>query len=233
MTAPGQARRAELGRLAAASAAVVVALAAVLTTANLMRSGTGEAAGDAVRTGGQDPRTAGRVLAVARPPAAHEPLATATPIGLRIPAIDLRIPGPDGPGAVIELGHTPRGSVEVPGTAAAVGWLAGTAAPGERGAAVLTGHTDLSYERGVFFRLDELRPGDTVEVRRSDGTTAVFTVYRVETRPTAGALDHATAPAAESELRLLTAASEFDPSFGGGTDAVLVFARLTDVTWSP
>ncbi|WP_307849635.1 sortase domain-containing protein [Qaidamihabitans albus] len=217
------ARRAELGRLGAASAAVVVALAAVLTAATLVRSGSDQALGDSAGPSGPDtsaPRT-GEVTTGAVPDS-HGALPPARPTGLSIPAIDLDT------GALIELGRTPAGTAEVPGTAGAVGWFAENPTPGERGAAVLTGHADFAYERGAFHRLHRLRPGDTVSVRRQDGAEAVFTVYRVETRPASTTF----APAGQTrhpELRLLTASVEFGRSSGGQRDTVVVFARLTDV----
>ena len=57
-----------------------------------------------------------------------------------------------------------------------VGWYAGGAAPGEEGAAVLVGHVDTESERAVFYELSTVEPGTTVEVTRTDGTVAAFTV---------------------------------------------------------
>jgi hypothetical protein len=73
-----------------------------------------------------------------------------------------------------------------------------------------------------------LLPGDTVEVDRADGSTAVFLVDRVEEHDkdafpsdaVYGDLDHA-------GLRLITCGGAFDRETGDYVDNVIVFAHLT------
>jgi hypothetical protein len=55
--------------------------------------------------------------------------------------------------------------------------------PGDPGPAVLVGHVDFRTGPDVFYRLDQLRPGDEILVGRADGTTARFLVGRLERRP--------------------------------------------------
>lgn len=221
---PGRAPNRDSGRLAAASAAALVTLAAVLTTVSLIRASPADAVdGVAGATDSGRPAPA-RVLAAATTmPEAPAALAPSRPVELAVPAIDLET------GALIELGRTPAGVPEVPGSARAVGRFAGATTPGERGPAVLTAHADFAHEQGAFYRLGELRPGDRVLVRRADGTGAEFTVYRVETRANGTALTRAVRGNGQPELRLVTASATFDRSFGEHRDAVLAFARLTGV----
>lgn len=215
-------RRADdAGRLGAAAAAVVVTLAAVLTGISLVRSGAMGNPSDTVPGSGSGvPGSDAGTLAAAAPPPAHDPLTASTPVRLRIPAIELTTD------SLIALGRTPSGVTEVPGHARAIGWLDETRTPGERGASVLAGHVDFAYERGAFFRLPELRPGDEVAVGRTDGSTAVFTVYRIERVPTDSAYALAAAHTRHPDLRLVTAASHADVA-AGDTDAIVVSARLT------
>ena len=91
--------------------------------------------------------------------------------------------------------------------------------------AVLAGHVDSREGPAVFFRLHELRPGDAVHVRRSDGTVVDFVVDAVlrvpkDAFPTAEVYGPVPGPA----LRLLTCGGRFDPRSGHYTDNVVVFA---------
>ena len=143
------------------------------------------------------------------------------PVRLEIPAVGLKT-------AVNGLGLREDGTLEVPPLAAdaPAGWYRGSPTPGEAGAAVMTGHVDSAREGpAVFYRLRELRRGDTVSVRRKDGSTAKFEVYRVATYPkhafpsddVYGAVDRA-------ELRLITCGGSFDRSRRSYRDNVVVFA---------
>ncbi|EHK87817.1 peptidase C60, sortase A and B [Saccharomonospora azurea SZMC 14600] len=161
-------------------------------------------------------RATPRTLAAEAAPVPHSALPESTPTRVAIPAL-----GVDA--TVVGLGRTPSGVAEVPGHASAVGWLADGPTPGETGTSVLTGHTDFAHERGSFFSLHLLRPGDTVRVARADRSIGAFTVYRVEELAPKYALAHATAPSNHPELRLLTAANSND----GGGATLVVSARLT------
>ncbi|MYR28384.1 MULTISPECIES: class F sortase [unclassified Streptomyces] len=107
------------------------------------------------------------------------------------------------------------------------GWYAQGAAPGARGPAVIAGHVTWNGAKAVFFDLARLRPGARVEVRRSDGTTAVFRV----TRLTQYAKDrfpslevYGNTPGAE--LRLITCGGKYSGSAHHYSDNVVVYAKL-------
>jgi sortase (surface protein transpeptidase) len=95
---------------------------------------------------------------------------------------------------------------------------------------VIAGHVAWNGEPGVFSRLVELRRGDRLEVRRGDGTTAVFSVRAVRrfakarfpTRAVFGAVDH-------SALRLITCGGLYDDSENRYLDNVVAFAELIAV----
>lgn len=161
----------------------------------------------------------------ARPTTQGPVLPRSTPVALDIP--ELGINGT----RLVRLGLAQDGSIQVPptGNGSPAGWFAGSPTPGELGPAVLLGHVD-SAEAGpaVFFRLGDLRRGDTATVRRSDGTAAVFTVDRVEeyakaSFPTLRVFGNTT----RAELRLITCGGHFDPHKGSYQDNVVVFAHLT------
>jgi sortase (surface protein transpeptidase) len=159
--------------------------------------------------------------AAAQPVAVVHQLPASPPTTVRIPALGVT-------SAVMELGLRRDGSMEVPPGAYPVGWYDRSPTPGQLGPAVLAGHVDWEGEPGAFAGLDELLPGDTVEVGRADGSTAVFVVDRVEEHAkdafpsdaVYGDLDHA-------GLRLVTCGGAFDEDTGDYADNVIVFAHLT------
>ncbi|WP_336031241.1 class F sortase [Geodermatophilus sp. FMUSA9-8] len=144
------------------------------------------------------------------------------PVRVEIPALDMT-------SSLMDLGLERDGSMEVPPGAYPAGWFEQSPTPGELGPAVLAAHVDWGGEPGAFSGIDELLPGDAVVVDRADGTTAVFTVDRVEehakdefpTEDVYGDLDHA-------GLRLITCGGAFDEASGDYLDNVVVFAHLTD-----
>jgi hypothetical protein len=156
--------------------------------------------------------------------ASGDGLPAAKPASLTIPAIGVRADG------IKDLGLTSGGELEVPGDATTVGWFTGAPSPGEAGPAVLAAHVDYKHVSGAFSRLKELRPGEQAKVGRTDGRTAVFTVYRVERYAKAEfPTDQVYGDTADPELRLITCGGAFDHSSGNYLDNVVVYARLTGV----
>ena len=131
---------------------------------------------------------------------------------------------------LVPLGLEGDGTMEVPINAADAGWYTRGPTPGALGPAVIAGHVAWNGESGVFSALVELREGDRVQVRRGDGTTAVFSVQAVRrfakaqfpTRAVFGAVDH-------SALRLITCGGLYDDSTNRYLDNVVAFAELIAV----
>jgi hypothetical protein len=125
------------------------------------------------------------------------------------------------------LGVDGRGEMEVPQDPASAGWYHLGPTPGALGPAVIAGHVTWDRVPAVFFRLAEARPGDVVEVTRSDHRVAVFRVSRVTryaktrfpTRAVFGGVDHAA-------LRLITCGGDYDSSTHRYRDNVVAFATL-------
>ncbi|MFE5868434.1 class F sortase [Streptomyces roseifaciens] len=174
--------------------------------------------------------TAGDVAAAGRPlaeplPPAHAPLPPARPRALAIGTLDVNAP-------VEERGLDRAGAVDPPpyARAGAVGWYRGGPAPGAPGAAVLVGHVDTDNAPAVFYDLGSLRPGETVAVRRADGTTAEFTVEDVSVF-TKDRFDAAKAYGARdtkrAELRLITCGGDYDRDRRSYSANVVVSAYLT------
>jgi LPXTG-site transpeptidase (sortase) family protein len=140
-------------------------------------------------------------------------------VRIEIPAI-----GVDAP--VVPLGLEPSGTLEAPEGLAETGWWTDGPEPGEAGPAVVAGHVDSRAGPAVFYRLNELRPGDGVEVVREDGSSVAFVVERLEQHPKADFPTEAVYGDTEgSALRLITCGGAFDRSTGHYLDNVIVYAR--------
>jgi sortase (surface protein transpeptidase) len=146
------------------------------------------------------------------------PVPVARPVSLTIPLIGVRT-------ALVTLGLTADGVLEVPSSTAVAGWYTGSARPGAVGPAVIVGHVDSLSGPGVFFRLSELQPGDRVYVTRADGTMVEFRVTSVQTYlkayfPTQAVYGGTPYP----ELRLITCGGTFDYATGHYLSNTIVYA---------
>lgn len=132
-----------------------------------------------------------------------------------------------------EVGLETDGSIEVPDLSSPdlTGWFNLGPSPGEVGPAAIVGHVD-SRRSGaaVFYPLGGTTTGTRIEVTRSDGTVAVFTVdlvesYDKETFP----YDAVFADTGYPTLRLITCGGSFDDRRGSYTHNIVVYATLTTV----
>lgn len=198
-------RRTEAGILAAAVAAVVVALAGTLLGTSLLTSAVAERTVTGLPSGPAEGALTPAMTAAQLAEGGGAPFPPSAPTALAIPALGIDA------ATVVDLGRTPTGAMEVPGSAGVLGWYATNPTPGEPGTAVIAGHTLFAHSYGVFHRLRDLVAGDRVRVSRADGKTAEFTVERVETRrglltPDDSAPDRTT----RAELRLVTCGGLYD-----------------------
>ena len=160
------------------------------------------------------PAPTGPIAAVPRPETARVP----RPVALTIPAIGVQT-------ALVDLGLTSTGALQVPPSTSVAGWYTGSPRPGAIGSAVIAGHIDSRLGPGVFFRLSRLRRGDRVYVRRADGTLAVFRVtavqmYAKDEFPTRAVYG----PTPDAELRLITCGGVFDSGLGSYLSNTVVYA---------
>jgi hypothetical protein len=130
---------------------------------------------------------------------------------------------------LVPLGLQPDGTIQVPpvSTPLQAGWYSYGPTPGEIGPAVVLGHVDGNRQKGIFYRLKELTPGDRISVSRKDGSTAVFVVRKVDQ------VDKDAFPenlvygnTSDAELRLITCGGSFDRTAHSYVDNVIVFAEL-------
>lgn len=147
----------------------------------------------------------------------------ADPVALRIPklSIDTEFSKP--------LGLNEDQTVEVPKDYETVGYYKFGPTPGELGPSVVLGHVDSLDGPAVFFSLGQLEAGDQILVDRVDGSTATFTVSKLErhtqsgfpTQEVYGNLDHA-------GLRLITCTGIYDHGVQKYSHNLIVYAKLEE-----
>ena len=118
--------------------------------------------------------------------------------------------------------------MEVPRDYGLAGWFTGGPLPGADGPAVIAGHVDSKTGPAVFYRLGDLRRGDTLRVQRADGAWLAFEVtgsarYAKAAFPTEAVFGPVPGPV----LRLVTCGGPFDQASGHYLDNLVVTAILT------
>ena len=130
---------------------------------------------------------------------------------------------------VIDLGLNPDGTLEVPTNYAEAGWWSGGSQPGETGTAVIVGHVDSKTDPAVFYDLQQLMPGDLIQMVDRNGKVVNFEVERLkqvskDNFPTKEVYGVTSSPT----LRLVTCGGKFDRSSGHYLDNVIVFASVVE-----
>ena len=166
--------------------------------------------------------------AAAPPHPVAEVVPAAAPAPVRVTAVSIAIPRLELSSPLGVLGVADDGELLAPDDPARAGWYAGGVVPGDVGPAIVGGHVDSRRGPGVFFALRSLQPRDVVEITRSDGRVARFSVTSVaqvakEQFPTAAVYG----PTPRAELRLITCGGRFDRGARSYTDNVVVEAVAT------
>ncbi|QKW26808.1 class F sortase [Streptomyces seoulensis] len=205
------------------------ALAAVLVTAGVRCGGhherdaphrtAGSAAAARAGADGEGANGAASPHDTGPPPAALPPSrATA----LRIPSLGIDAP-------TVGIGLDARRQLETPPVdkPKLVGWYQGGPTPGESGTALAVGHRDTTTGAAVFAALGQVEPGRTIEVRRVDGRTAVYTVDKVRVFDKDRFPDKEVyGPSRRPELHVITCGGLYTRRTGYSSN-VVVFAHLT------
>jgi LPXTG-site transpeptidase (sortase) family protein len=149
------------------------------------------------------------------------PLARSVPVRIRIPAIAVNAP-------VIGLGLNADGTIQLPPLAErnVAGWYKHGPTPGQQGPAVILGHVDSLTGPSVFYKLKDLRKGETVYVTLADGQRPAFTVDGIQVVPKDRFPTSAVyGRVAYQGLRLITCGGPFDTASGHYLDDIIVYAH--------
>lgn len=159
-----------------------------------------------------------------------------TPLAALAPAdpVELRISSIGATSSLVPLGLNADQTISVPPVSRPMqaSWYKFGPPPGAAGPAVVLGHVNGNGQPGIFARLHETKPGDEVTVSRADGSTAIFTITRLEQLSKDGFPTEAIygdLPGNTSELRLITCGGSFDPAARSYRDNIIAFATLTAV----
>jgi LPXTG-site transpeptidase (sortase) family protein len=133
------------------------------------------------------------------------PVHAAKPTRLEIPSIAVDAP-------VLQLGLKEDGAMESPQGPGPVGWYDFSPTPGNPGNAVFSGHRDWhTGVVGVFWRLNELSPGDRVAVVLEDGQRVVYAVKLSVVIPPEGMpIEEIVGPTPDETITLITCEGSFD-----------------------
>jgi LPXTG-site transpeptidase (sortase) family protein len=149
---------------------------------------------------------------------------TTAPAAKNVVPKSIDIPSIDVDASLMKLGLLKNGEVELPPyeKPKVAGWYTGSAVPGEKGASVIIGHVDTKTAPAVFYKLKQLRKGESVKVERSDGKVVEYKVDSIEqvhkdSFPTDKVY-------IEDGLKLVTCGGKFDYAAGEYLDNVIVYA---------
>lgn len=163
---------------------------------------------------------AGRTQNPAAQPAPSQNLGT--PLRIRI-----RHLGVDAP--LEQLSRNGAGELQPPQAWQSAGWYTDSPIPGQRGPAVIAGHSVAPNGPAVFVDLGKLIPGDEVGVLDSGQHWISFTVDKVidSLRSDSFPSSEIYGPTPDAQLRLITCDGHYDPALGHWTKNIIVFATRT------
>ena len=152
----------------------------------------------------------------------HAAMAESRPTWIEVPSIGAK-------SSLVPLGLNEDRTVEIPPVSKPMqaGWYKHGPTPGELGPAVILGHVDGSGQKGIFYRLREVKQGAEIRVGREDGSVAAFAVDRVEQVPKKEfPTDKVYGDTDDPEVRLITCGGEFDKAARSYRDNIIVYAKL-------
>ena len=162
-------------------------------------------------------RLAGKVAAskVAAPKATH-----ARPVRLVIPKIGLDA-------AIEYVGLTADHAMAAPSGPDTVGWYKLGPRPGNKGSAVIDGHSGYaSGQAAAFDDLPELAKGDTLYVEDARGRLASFVVRKTQLYARDANAVEVFAPTSSRRLNLITCTGAWDAAAGTHSQRLVVFTEL-------
>lgn len=140
-------------------------------------------------------------------------------VGLSIPAIGVKI---------TELEHLKlmaNAELSAPKDPDLAGWYADGPVPGTVGPSVIAGHVDSKTGPAVFAKLGNLEAGDKITITLSNGTSAAFTVDKLQRTTKDGfPTEEVYGPTPDAQLRLITCSGPYDRTAGAYVDNTVVFA---------
>lgn len=146
----------------------------------------------------------------------------ATPARIRIPDLGIDT-------NVLEVGLTKEGKMDSPKSSTAVGWYKFGAKPGEQGNAVIAGHVNTYYDtEGVFYNLEDLAVGNTVEITDAAGQIFRFQVTAKKYLDHNSSPNDVFGPTSERNLNLVTCAGDWLKDKKTFEQRLVIFTELVE-----
>jgi sortase (surface protein transpeptidase) len=148
-------------------------------------------------------------------------LAHSVPTHIAVPAVGIDAP-------IKPVGKDPAGGIEMPALFDwTTGWYTGSPSPGQLGPAIIVGHVDTYKGISVFWKLRDVKPGDEIQISRTDGKLVTYKVAALKqfeqaafpTKEVYGNIDHA-------GLRLITCGGAFNKATESYTQNTVVYADM-------
>ena len=141
----------------------------------------------------------------------------------------LRIPHIQVSTRIRRLGLDSKGAIATPNNINDAGWYDASVKPGEKdGASIIEGHVAGPTQHGVFWDLNKLVYGDTIEIEKGSGEVITYKVTKTEKVPTdqlsLGKYLTAEIPG-QHDLKLVTAAGKYNIINGVYDTRLIVFAQ--------
>lgn len=154
------------------------------------------------------------------------PLASVPPTSATMVDGNLTIPRIGVSAEIVPVGITEEGNMATPPSPWKVGWYKFGAIPGELGKVVLAGHLDSQDGPAIFWNLNQLQPGDRIEVT-SGGRTYTYVVTSSAIYPFNDApVDEIFGSNNRPELVLITCDGTFDHGTHNYDQRLVVYTEL-------
>ncbi|MFI5270830.1 MAG: class F sortase [Candidatus Saccharimonadales bacterium] len=81
---------------------------------------------------------------------------------------------------VLAVGVNSKGALDTPSNVFDTAWYKGSSLPGQPGAMLIDGHISSWTSHGVFYGLNQLNPGDVIQITRGDGQVFSYQVVKTQ-----------------------------------------------------
>ena len=152
-----------------------------------------------------------------------EPDSFGAPERLQIPALNVDA-------RVVPVGLTSGGYMDSPKGADDIGWFDRSARPGERGSAVLAGHSGYRSGPAVFDDLPELEEGDRVYVVDEDKNRVAFRVTDTKLYAPDAKVPEIFSSKGASRLSIITCTGVWNPATRTHSKRLVVVAERIEAT---
>lgn len=140
---------------------------------------------------------------------------------IEIPALDVR-------GCIQRVGIDQHENIAVPTNIHLAGWYTQSVLPGEKGVSLIAGHVLGRYTKAIFADMDTLKPNDTINITKGDGSVLAFEVVDTARYPVDEVMKHLFDPlkGVERQLTLITCGGTYDKAAQTYDERVVVRAKL-------